>query len=216
MSDSVSLTRLWLIDWFGHIIDHDPIRDELIRRPFTPNEYPDLFALAPVPLSLPSTAVLRKRSSLPRSLPDIEMVDAGDNLIGLRVKDRETWFSINPRNELTHFNAASLMGWEKLTPMTFEMLNGLSALIDRSVATVINAKGQECDAADFRPEGDNVVVLNGFQFTMGRNADQLRTIGELAPGKEVRVSLKGWEGDTQQTFTIKRLKEAASEDDSDA
>lgn len=215
MNNPISLTRLWLIDWFGHIIDHDPIRDSLIRRPFMPNEYPDLFALAPVPLNLPSTAVLRKRSSLPRSLPHLEMVDAGDNLIGLRVKDRDTWFSVNPRNELTHFNAASLLGWEKFTPMTFEMLNGLSALVDRNIATVLNNKREECKAADFYPQGDNVVVLDDFQFMLGRNIDQLHKIGELTPEKEIHITLTGRDEGTKQSFTVKRLKEVFSEDEED-
>ncbi|MXV45131.1 hypothetical protein GS501_08790 [Saccharibacter sp. 17.LH.SD] len=210
MSDSTLLTHLWLLDWFGHIIDHDPIRDELIRRPFTPYNYPDLFALAPLPLKLPATAMLRKRSTLPRAFPDLEMVDAGDNLIGLRVKERNSWFSINPRNELTHFNAASLMGWEKFSPLTIEMFNGLSALIDRNSSAILDSEGKECGPAHFRPEGDNVVVLQDFQFCTGRNARQLHAIGELTPGNETTITLQGWGADTQQTFTIRCLKESKS------
>lgn len=210
MSATPTLTRLWLIDWYGHIIDHDPIRDELIRRPFTGGEYPDLFALASVPLRLPAPAVLRKRSSLPRSLPDLEMVDAGDNRIGLRDKERNTWFSINPRNELTHFNAAALMGWEKLTPLTLEMLNGLSALIDRKLATVTDSKNQEVGPLTFYSQGDGgqLVALGDFNFRINENLNVLRTIGEMSTDSTLKVTFKSAEVTAAPaTFTVKRLPE---------
>ncbi|QHI96265.1 hypothetical protein GT348_08545 [Aristophania vespae] len=210
MQDASTLTRLWLIDWFGHIIGHDPIRDELIRQPFTSGEYPDLFLLASVPLQLPATAVLRKRSSLPRSLPELEMVDAKNNLIGLRVKDRDTWFSVNPRNELTHFNSAALMGWEMFAPLTLEMLNGLSALIDRKVATVSDSSGQEVAPLTFKPEGDNIARLGDFSFMIGQNLNVLRTIGEMSPDSTLKVTFKPAEGSTgSASFTIKRLASAS-------
>ncbi|MDF7673304.1 hypothetical protein PT277_00295 [Acetobacteraceae bacterium ESL0709] len=205
-----TLTRFWLIDWYGHIIGHDPIRDELIRQPFASGEYPDLFALAPMPLQLPAPAVLRKRSSLPRSLPDLEMVDAGDNRIGLRVKDRNTWFSINPRNELTHFNSAALMGWEMFAPLTLEMLNGLSALVDRKLATVTDNNGQEVGPLQFFSQGDggHMVSLGDFKFRINENLNVLRTIGEMTPDSTLKVTFKPAEGTTASgAFTVKRLSQ---------
>lgn len=203
-----TLTRFWLIDWYGHIIGHDPIRDELIRQPLKSSDYPDLFLLAPMPLKLPAPAVLRKRSSLPRSLPELEMVDAGENRIGLRTVDRNTWFSINPRNELTHFNAAALMGWEKLAPLTLEMLNGMSALMDRKLATVSDSNGQEVGPLHFYSQGDggHLVSLGDFKFRINQNLNVLRTIGEMSPNSTLKVTFKPDEGVVASgTFTIKHL-----------
>lgn len=202
MSDTSSLTRIWFIDWYGCIIDHDPIRDELIRRGFTSGEYPDLFLLAPVPMKLPMSAVLRKRSSLPRTLPELELVDASDGLVALYAKDRDAYFSINPRNELTNFAAQSIMGWERFVPLTLEMLNGVSNLVDPARATVVDSSGKTC-TMNF--DGENMYSLGNFNFAITTNADTLTTIGNLEAGKELKFTLKGTEGSSTADFTVTRL-----------
>lgn len=205
----VSLNRLYLLDWFGRLIDHDTLRDEPVRRPFESGHQPGLFLLAVTPLQLPSSALLRKRTPLPRAYPDIQLIDARDGFIGLFLKGMNSWFSIHAESEKTCLGAPRLLDWERFTLLTQPMLDGLGILAHASHGRISDENGQTVAPLRFADLEAGGGWLEEAIFIPAQNAEALQAVGSLRSGETGRFKFKTQNGPdktlVEKTYLVTHL-----------
>ncbi|MBA5724725.1 hypothetical protein [Bombella favorum] len=203
------LQRLWVMDWFGHVIEQPSEDGPLIRSYLSPGSYPDTFVLASWPFKTPTRVMFRHTSSVAHNLPDAQFVDAGANLVALEDQDSGTYFSINPRNQDTHWNSPAVYDWERFILLTKEMLDGLSVLQDHSYGEV-EMNGQPVPTLTWPSVVENIgnfAWLGGFAFSITRNLENLAKIGATAPGASVEVTLVSSHGDVAELVIVRSEKE---------
>ncbi|CDG33611.1 hypothetical protein CO583_00195 [Parasaccharibacter sp. TMW2.1882] len=203
------LQRLWVMDWFGHVIDQPSEGGPLIRDYLSPGAYPDTFVLSSWPLKTPARVMFRHTSSVAQNLPDAQFVAAGENLVALEDQDSGTFFSINPRNNDTHWNSPAVYDWERFILLTKEMLDGFAVLQDRSYGEV-QMSGHPVPALVWPSVAENIgnfAWLGGFAFSITRNLENLAKIGATAPGKSVDVTLVSPHGDIAKLSIVRSEKE---------
>ncbi|MCX5619425.1 MULTISPECIES: hypothetical protein [Bombella] len=206
MPDFDALQRVWLMDWFGHVLNYDADRKDLRRQFLTPCEYPDLFMISSWPVQTPSRVMLRRTSSIPQGLPEAQFVEAGKHIVGLQTQGAAgTFLSINPSNEDTHWYAGYLLDWERFIPLTKPMMDAFSIFIDGSFAELkINGKPVSgLTWPDVAHNIGNYFWLGEHKVALSRNLEKLAEIGEIPPGKSVDVLLLSPESD-QIKLTVTR------------
>ncbi|TPW34006.1 hypothetical protein [Oecophyllibacter saccharovorans] len=208
-----SLSRHYLLDWFGRFIDHDPLADRLRRRPYQPRFRPGLFVLAVRPLHPQATALLRKRSSQPRPVPDFRMVESDEGMTGLQVKETGLWFSIHAENDKTCQTAPAMKDWEKFTLLTETMLDGLDLLGDPELGECRDPSGEAVPAFVMDESlGRSSGRLGAKVFTPALNLDLLEELGQMAPGEVKTLPFRLSDPDSdhvgEHLFTVTRREPA--------
>ncbi|MCX5615987.1 hypothetical protein NQF87_03205 [Bombella sp. TMW 2.2559] len=189
--------RLWIMDWFGHIITQPKEGDALQRHQLRAGDYPDTYIMEEWPLKLPASVVFQYASSRAKGLPDVSVVEAGESVFGFVDKDTGTFFSIDPRNHDTHWNSVELYDWERFILLTKEMLDGIFLLQDRSYGEV-KMNGVPAPVLVWPSVAENVgnfAWLGGFAFSISRNLRNFAKIGQAPVGSSVEVALVSSFGD---------------------
>lgn len=202
------LQRLWIMDWFGHIISQPTQGGMLQRHYMHPGDYPDTFVLGSWPVKTPSRVTFRHTSSIAEGLPDAEFVEAGENLVALEDQDTGTYFSIDPRNNDTHWNSVAMYDWERFIPLTNGMMDGLSVLLDHAYGDV-KMSGHPAPTLMWPSVAENVgnfAWLGGFAFSISRNLQNLEKIGQTPAGASVEVTLVSNFGDVARLTIVRTEK----------
>ncbi|MXV44688.1 hypothetical protein GS501_06480 [Saccharibacter sp. 17.LH.SD] len=206
--EAIKLQRLWIMDWFGHLIEQPTEDGALVRTYFTPGNYPDTFILAAWPLKPPARVMFRHAASVAQNLPDAQFVEAGDHVVALQDQDNGNYLSINPRSRDTHWNAEHLNDWERFIPVPKEAMDGLSVLQDHSYGKV-EMNGHSAPALVWPSVAENVgnfAWIGGFAFSITRNLQNLIRIGSAPAGKAVEVALVSNQGDSAKLSVVRSAK----------
>ncbi|MEJ5155548.1 hypothetical protein WH240_10280 [Gluconobacter wancherniae] len=199
-------TRLWIMDWHGWMLDHDPVSDSYARSPFRPGYYPGLSFIAPADFSLPCPLVAEKSISMPRALPQLTMIETPRSpLVALSRQKPESLVTCAPvpgaRGEV-HFNATVLNDWEMFLPMTGNMVRGLGILMEASASTMSYADGTPCDQLVVR---SGMTAQTGtFRFSLAAHHDQIEGVSLLGNGETLTLHLTSVDGETSHNLTVKR------------
>ncbi|WP_025886352.1 hypothetical protein [Asaia prunellae] len=92
-------TRFWLLDFFGHVVDHDPLRDCLFSITPSPGRYPGLFFFADNVSLAEFPVTLRKVVSLPMPIPQLLAKRLPNGLVTLQRMDGTSRFLRSIENE---------------------------------------------------------------------------------------------------------------------
>lgn len=194
MTDPTPTLRLWLLDWHGQMLDHDPVRDAPRRSPFQSGRLPGLSVVVPVPFHLPCRPFMEKRVSMPRPFPEMEMQEKAKNQIVFFIPKTGTYLRNAPGGpDGVDYFAPAPKNWETFFPLTLEMLRGLSLIM-----TADSVKLED----DTQHSLPIPTIQTGFLLRFGDrtlplflNTAALNQIGRLMPGSAAEVSLQ-WQADT--------------------
>ena len=207
MADFDALQRVWLMDWFCHVVHYNAELRALRRDSFVPCDYPDLFVISSWPLQAPSRVMLRQTSSIPQGVPDANFVEAGKNMVGLQAQGGGdgSFLSINPRNADMHWFAGQLQDWERFIPLTKPMMDAFSIFIDHALGEV-KVNGEKVEGVSWPDVAINIgnfFWLGSHKVALSRNLEKLAEIGQIPPGKSATVYLLSPESD-QLKVTVTR------------
>ncbi|MBF0890841.1 hypothetical protein HKD28_05305 [Gluconobacter sp. LMG 1744] len=210
MTETPPTLRLWFMDWFGWMLDHNSVRDALDRTPFQEGRLPGLSTAVPLPFQLPCPPVLEKRVSMPRPFPEMEMQEFPPNRVVFFIPRTGTYLRSSPLGpEPVDFWAPKPGEWEIFFPMTVEMLRGLSLILKPNTVKL------QDDAGNTLP---TPTLQQGFVLQFGDrtlplflNTTTLIQIGQIMPGAIAKIALT-WDADAQPVnFTVSRETPTQSE-----
>ncbi len=198
MTETTPTLRLWFMDWFGWMLDHNSVRDALDRTPFQEGRLPGLSIAVPLPFHLPCRPLLEKRISMPRPFPEMEMQEFLPNRVVFFIPRTSTYLRSSPLGpEPVDFLALEPGGWEIFFPMTIEMLRGLSLILKPNTVKLQDDAGHDLPAP---------TLQQGFMLQFGDrhlplflNTTALIQIGQIMPGATAKVALT-WEDDAPPAY----------------
>lgn len=194
MSETPPTLRLWFMDWYGWMLDHDPLKDAPNRTPFQPGRLPGLSAVVPAPFQLPCRPFMEKRVSMPKPFPELEMQELPHNRIAFLVPRTGTYLRATPHlNASADYLAPHPLGWETFLPLTMEMLRGLSLLMTPDAVKLEDEAGAFLPAPSFAEE--MTLRFGDRSLPLFLNTAALIQIGEIMPGNTARIALT-WQVDS--------------------
>ncbi|WP_206034379.1 hypothetical protein [Gluconobacter kondonii] len=203
MTETPPTLRLWFMDWFGWMLDHNSVRDALDRTPFQEGRLPGLSTAVPLPFQLPCRPVLEKRISMPRPFPEMEMQEFLPNRVVFFIPRTGTYLRSSPLGpEPVDFLAPEPGGWEIFFPMTVEMLRGLSLILKPNIVKLQDDAGHDLPTP---------TLQQGFMLQFGDrhlplflNTTALIQIGQIMPGATAKIALT-WDTNAQSIhFNVSR------------
>ncbi|MBS1075417.1 hypothetical protein JK176_11025 [Gluconobacter sp. Dm-73] len=210
MTETPPTLRLWFMDWFGWMLDHDSLKDALCRTPFKEGRLPGLSATVPLPFQLPCNPSLEKRISLPRPFPEMELRELASNHVVFFIPQTGTYLRSSP----TGPNSIDLWApepkeWEKFFPMTMEMLRGLSLFLRSDLINLQDDAGNALPAPTLQQ--GFVLQFGDRTLPLFLNTTTLIQIGQIMPGAIAKIALT-WDTDAQPVhFTVSRETPTQSE-----
>ena len=188
MTETAPTLRLWFMDWFGWMLDHNSLKDALGRTPFQEGRLPGLSASIPLPFQLPCRPTLEKRISMPRPFPEMELREIAPNRVVFFIPQSGTYLRSSPTDTNSiDLWASEAKEWETFFPMTVEMLRGLSLILKSDILKLKDDTGQDLPAPTLR---------HGFMLQFGNrslplflNTAALIQIGQIMPGSSTRLAL---------------------------
>ncbi|GBR67697.1 hypothetical protein GKA01_06970 [Gluconobacter kanchanaburiensis NBRC 103587] len=191
MTESSPNIRLWFMDWYGWMLDHDPLKDTPTRTPFQPGRLPGLSAVVPAPLSFPCSPVMEKRVSMPRPFPELEMQELSNNRVAFFVPRSGTYLrSVPVPTPYVDYTGSTPLGWESFLPLTLNMLRGLSLIMTPGALRIENGTGDLLTAPSF--EEEMTLRFGDRTFPLFLNPAALSQLGQLAAGQSASLSVT-WE-----------------------
>jgi len=196
------MSRYWLLDFFGDILDFDPMLDRIYCRRLSGLSYPGLFFYADDAFSTPYDVSLRKIVSMPSPFPVLRAVEAGDSLIALEVQGEE-----RPRylRSLMHdqidFRGEHINDWERFLPLSERLVHALLILANDQLSRIENAEGASLGPATFH-DGFRIAI-GGMLHALTQEHAALETIASLPSGANVTLSRETNDG--PDTVVITRL-----------
>lgn len=198
MTETTPTLRLWFMDWFGWMLDHNSLKDALGRTPFQEGRFPGLSASIPLPFQLPCRPTLEKRISMPRTFPEMELREIAPNRVVFFIPQSGTYLRSSPTgpNSIDLW-APEAKEWETFFPMTVEMLRGLSLILKPNTVKLQDDAGHDLPAP---------TLQQGFMLQFGDrhlplflNTTALIQIGQIMPGATAKVALT-WEDDAPPAY----------------
>lgn len=203
MTDPTPTLRLWLMDWYGWMLDHDPLRDVPTRTPFQPGRLPGLSAVVPATFQLPCRPFMEKRVSMPRSFPELEMQELPQNRVAFLVPKTGTYLRIAPiPTSSVDYLASRPLGWETFLPLTMEMLRGLSLLMTPDALRLENDTGTFLPTPVFIEE--MTLRFGDRDLPLFLNTAALIQIGQIMPGHTARIALTEQGNTAPVSLTVHR------------
>lgn len=194
MHENSHLTVFWLMDSFGHLLHHDPVRDTISHRRLRSFTYPSLSFLLPTPLIFPLHVPFSHPKEILTSLPPLEFIaDPQTNAVGLYQRQRNKWLSSDPLTEMTHLHAPGLGPCEKFLLLDLPLLNGISHLLKPTNIHITSPKLPPNTELSFNfdKKGAHHASLSGFSFDLKKNLPFLRLLGTIEPQEKKEILLKG-------------------------
>ncbi|GBR53805.1 hypothetical protein AA106555_1445 [Neokomagataea thailandica NBRC 106555] len=182
---------LYLMDWHGNLLSHDPFRDDFTVSPFTPGILPDLTLQVPSPFSLPSTINFVKHTSMPKAFPPCILEDAEQGYVSLFSTQTKQYLTCLPapeQNKQAVIRANSVQNWERLIPLSQAAFRGLSLLMLPNVCAITSQDGTPIPALTIQPRS-NIALMNGNEFSIIDNINSLSEIGLMNKGQTKNISL---------------------------
>lgn len=197
MSEPTPTQQLWFMDWYGWMLDHDPLKDAVTRNLFQPGRLPGLSAVVPAPLVLPCRPLMQKRVSMPRPFRELELQEWPDNRVVFFVPKTATYLrSVPVAPSFVDYLPAEPGGWETFLPLTLDMLRGLSLLMTPDMLKLEDEAGVFLPAPVFAEE---MTLRFGDRFLpLHHNTPVLTQIGQIMPGDTAQLSLT-WQDETTPT-----------------
>ncbi|WP_149026774.1 hypothetical protein [Gluconobacter albidus] len=197
MTETPPTLRLWFMDWFGWMLDHNSLKDALCRTPFQEGRLPGLSASVPLPFQLPCRPLLEKRISMPRPFPEMELREHAPNRVVFFLPQSGTYLRSAPTGaDSIDFGAPEPREWETFFPMTMEMLRGLSLILKPDIVSLKDDAGHSLPAP---------ALQHGFTLQFGDrslplflNTAALIQIGQIMPGNTTSLALT-WSADAPPT-----------------
>lgn len=203
MSAPPSLTRLWFMDWHGRVLSHDPIRDDFAAASFQPGIHSGLSALVPFPLNLPCDVTLEKRVSMPRLLPELEMLSAPNGLVCFQAKGTGHYLKSVPGGGEVVIHSSNLADWEYFLPMSEDFLRGLSALLVPQAATLTDTQtGQNLPPLQLQP--GCIGEMDGTRLSLAKNTQAIEQLGRLPAGQTEDIPFHVEGNDHLLTIRVQR------------
>ncbi|WP_068171412.1 hypothetical protein [Neokomagataea thailandica] len=197
---------LYFMDWHGHLLSHDPMRDIFSLMPFTPGLLPHLTTKVPSPRSLPAEVRFIKHTSMPKPFPTCSMVDAEDGYVALFFPHRQRYLTCLPapeQHEQAPIRAEFVQGWEKLIPFTATALRGLSLLMLPQRCAITSEHGSIIAPLTINPRS-NIGLMDTHNIYTSKNINTFEDIGNLQLGDYKEISLNTLDG-TDKKFYVKIL-----------
>ncbi|MBR0558914.1 hypothetical protein [Neokomagataea anthophila] len=200
MKNSAAATSLYLMDWHGHFLSHDPMRDRFSVSPFNPGILPDLTINAPKHFSLPTDIQFIKHISMPKPFPTCIMDDAGGGYVSLFFPQKQRYLTCLPipeQQEQAVIRAEFVHGWEKFIPFTPAALRGLSLLMLPELYSIISKDGRPVSALTLHPHS-NIGSIDGFNISIVDNIRNFDLIGK----ENTEINLINQENSEKLSLTI--------------
>lgn len=192
--------EIWLLDATGQILDHDPLGDRIIRKPFDARTLPGLSLIlsAPLPqddMATPVRARFQKRVSLPFPLPDVELTFIPPTLVALHTTEEvsQDWLGEPSDTSEAHFIS-----------LTKDGFLGLAMLFNPVMAKVTDSSGADIAPANFVSDIPYGFALGTIAFSLSDNLNRLIQLGHLPQGQETQMSLQQVDTHQEHSFTIRR------------
>ena len=186
--------RFWLLDFFGHVVDHDPLRDCLFSVVPPPGRYPGLFFFADT-VSQPQFAVtLRKAVSLPVPIPKLLATRQPSGVVTLQRLDGSGRYLRSVENDGIDFLATEAKDWEQFFILSEQMMHAYAILSQADVSVITNQEGETLPPMTFA-QGHRGVI-GPVSFSLAANLPELEALAMLEPGQAVDLALKTIEGET--------------------
>ena len=209
MTETAPTLRLWFMDWFGWMLDHNSLKDSLCRTPFQEGQLPGLSASVPLPFHLPCRLFLEKRISMPRLFPEMELREITLNRMVFFIPRTGTYLRCAPSGtESVDLMAPEPKEWEMFFPMTLDMLRGLSLILKPNTVKLQDDAGHDLPTP---------TLQQGFMLQFGDrhlplflNTAALIQIGQIMPGATAKIALT-WDTNAQPIhFNVSRETPASS------
>lgn len=193
--------RFWLLDFFGHVVDHDPLRDCLFSITPPPGRYPGLFFFADNVLLAEFTVTLRKVVSLPMPIPQLLATRLPNGVVTLRRMDGTGRYLRSVENEGIDFQAIQAKDWEHFFILSEPMMHAYAILSQDSVSTITNEQG-EVQAPLRLVQGHNGQIGDSV-FSLATNLSAIEDVASLGAGAAATLVLSTRSGD-RVTFQVTR------------
>ncbi|GBQ11204.1 hypothetical protein [Swaminathania salitolerans] len=182
-----SASRYWLLDYFGHVLDHDVLRDCLVPVVPPPGRYPGLFFFADDVTLDRFPVALRKVVSLPRPFPALQARKLPSGLVTLEAQDGSGRYLRSVENEGIDFRVVPPQDWEHFFVLSEPMMHAYAILGQPEIGTIRAMSGETLEALRFvRGHGGQI---GPYAFSLSRNTPALEALASLAPGTEESLTL---------------------------
>ncbi|GAB6855238.1 hypothetical protein [Asaia astilbis] len=194
-------SRFWLLDFFGHVVEHDPLRDCLFSVTPPPGRYPGLFFFADNVALDSFTVTLRKVVSLPMPLPPLQATRLSNGLFTFQRKDGSGRFLRSVENEGIDFQATEAKDWEHFFILSEQMLHAFAILSQEAVSTVTTEEGEIL--APLRVVQGHNGKIGELVFSLATNMSALEAMSGLGTGETAPLPLVTRDGQ-QVTLAVTR------------
>ncbi|NVN44619.1 hypothetical protein HW537_11995 [Asaia siamensis] len=186
--------RFWLLDFFGQVVDHDPLRDCLFSVTPPPGRYPGLFFFADNASLAEFTVTLRKVVSLPRPIPQLLANRLPSGVVTLRRMDGTGRYLRSIENEGIDFQATEAKDWEQFFILSEPMMHSYAILSQAAVSTITDEQGVVQAPLRF-VQGHNGQIGDRV-FSLATNLPALEEIASLGAGAAAALVLSARNGDS--------------------
>jgi len=193
--------RFWLLDFFGQVVDHDPLRDCLFSVVPSPGRYPGLFFFADTVAQEQFTVTLRKVVSLPMPIPQLQATRLPSGLVTLQRLDGSGRYLRSEENAGIDFHATEAKDWEQFFILSEPMMHAYAILSQDKVSTITAPDGTSLPPMTFAQ--GHAGVIGPCRFSLAANLPALEDIAGLEPGASTELMLRLTDGETR-TLTVTR------------
>lgn len=175
--------RYWLLDWFGHMVDLDVLRDRPNTTRADYKRLPAMFITARVQQAAPFAVMLHKGVSLPMPLPDLEARMISDHIVNLRTlnPDNERFMRSTPDFTIT-FDAKEAKEWERYALLSESFMYMSGILADPNAVSVGSKSGDELGPMRFAQQ--HQFAFGDLTFPIAANIATLEAFSRRLPLKE--------------------------------
>lgn len=203
MTETAPTLRLWFMDWFGSLLNHNPLKDIVSRSPFQPGRLPGLSAIVPAPLQLPCRPFMEKRVSMPRPFPEMEMQELPHNRVAFFLPKHNTYLiSVPFAPDAVDYYSPAQKEWETFLPLTVEMLRGLSLLMTPDSLKLEDDTGTVLPVPLF--EEGMTLRFGDRHLPLFLNTEALIRISHIPSGNSSQIDLTWHADDLPITITAHR------------
>ncbi|RUT24471.1 hypothetical protein C0V97_16505 [Asaia sp. W19] len=194
-------SRFWLLDFFGHVVDHDALRDCLFSVSPPPGRYPGLFFFADDVSTDQFPVILRKIVSLPMPIPPLQARRLNTGLVTLQRSDGTGRYLRSVENDGIDFQATEAKDWEHFFILSEPMMHAYAILSQEAVSTITDDTGVTMPPLVLAQGHKG--RIGDYSFSLAANLPALEALSSLEPGHTVPLTLRTDHG-REITFTITR------------
>lgn len=198
--------RFWLLDFFGHVVDHDPLRDCLFSVTPPPGRYPGLFFFADTVSQEQFTVTLRKAVSLPMPIPQLQATRLPSGVVTLRRLDGSGRFLRSVENAGIDFLATEARDWEHFFILSEQLMHGYAILSQPEISVITCENGEEGADTVLPPMSfaqGHLGVIGPYSFSLAANLPELENLSLLEAGQSGKLRLRTVDG-SGITLDVKR------------